>query len=85
MGGELFDIVIKRCEQKEEETNGEDRRPYTEQEVSLIIRQLVDAVGYCHSKGVGHPCAATDTVAPLHPLVDWPVFQWGRAEVDKRQ
>lgn len=50
VGGELFDIVIKRCEAREEATGGADARPYTEREASAVVRQLVDAVGYCHSK-----------------------------------
>ena len=53
-GGELFNIVVSRAEQHADETNELDSRPYTEQEVSGMMRQIVGAVAYCHSKGVVH-------------------------------
>merc|ERR1712216_1079326 len=32
----------------------EDARPYCEQEVSMMMRQVVTAIAFCHSKGVVH-------------------------------
>jgi serine/threonine protein kinase len=54
MGGELFDIVIRRSEAREEATAGADARPYTEQEASLVVRQVLQALTHCHAKGVAH-------------------------------
>ena len=53
MGGELFDIVIRRSEAREAQGVG-DSRPYSEMDAALILRQIVAGIAHCHSKGVVH-------------------------------
>jgi serine/threonine protein kinase len=53
MGGELFELVLRRADAKED-AGESDLRPYSEREASLIIRQAVAGVAHCHSKGVVH-------------------------------
>ena len=44
-GGELFDKIIKRIENKE---------MYSEKEAAGIIQQIMSAVEYCHNNGICH-------------------------------
>ena len=53
MGGELFELVLRRADAKEE-AGETDLRPYSEQEASQVVCQAVAAVAHCHEKGVVH-------------------------------
>ena len=44
-GGELFDKIIK---------NTENGKPFTEQQVAHIFKQMMSAVNYCHKNGIVH-------------------------------
>ena len=45
LGGELFDRIMKRIEEK---------KIYTEKEASIIFKQIMKGIEYCHSKGIVH-------------------------------
>lgn len=47
-GGELFDEILERIEQKD------PSKKFTEMEIGLIMKQLLSAVNYCHKKGIVH-------------------------------
>lgn len=77
-GGELFNIVVRRAEKRADETHDEDARPYCEEEVSGMMRQIVTAIAFCHSKGVVHRdlkpeniLAQTDDPKSLLKLADF--------------
>ena len=75
-GHELYDLVIQRAEARE---SSNDPRPYSEQEVASLFRQIVNAVGHCHANSIIHRdlCpdnflasedAANDPYAPIKLL-----------------
>jgi len=45
-GGELFDRIIEKSQSLEGH--------YSEHDAALIIRDILDAIAYCHSKGIVH-------------------------------
>jgi len=45
-GGELFDRIIEKTQS--------DEGHFTEKDAANIIRSALDAVGYCHAKGIAH-------------------------------
>jgi hypothetical protein len=46
IGGELFDRIIEKSQSIEGH--------YSERDAALIIRDILDAIAYCHSKGIVH-------------------------------
>ena len=45
LGGELFDRIMERIQEK---------KIYNEKEASIIFKQIMKGVEYCHSKGIVH-------------------------------
>ena len=54
-GGELFDRIVEKGN-------------YTERDASLLIKQILEAVGFMHDKGVVHRDLKVGAVTSKHQL-----------------
>ena len=52
-GGELFDRIVEKGN-------------YTERDASLLIKQILEAVGFMHDKGVVHRDLKVGALTPIH-------------------
>jgi len=52
-GGELFDRIVEKGN-------------YTERDASLLIKQILEAVGFMHDKGVVHRDLKVGALTPKH-------------------
>ena len=64
-GGSLFDKLIKKMEDEDE--------TFSEKEASIIFRQIITAINYCHNQGIAHRDLKMENVLFLNDQKNSPI------------
>ena len=65
IGGTLFDRLIKKMEDEDE--------TYSEKEAAIILKQIIQAINYCHNQGICHRDLKMENVLFLTKQEDSPI------------